>query len=371
MAPGVTPDERWLRRALRLAERGRYTSAPNPRVGAVVVRDGEVLAEGFHRRPGEPHGEADALSRLPPGAARGATLFVNLEPCSHHGRTPPCVDAILAAGVARVVYCHHDPNQAAARGRERLRAAGVEVEHGLLAAEAIRLNLPFLCSHLLGRPAVTLKWAMSLDGRIATEEGESQWISSPRSRGFALALREEHDAVLVGSGTVLSDDPRLDRRRGLAPGPGLRVVLDRRLRVRSSARLFQVPGPVLVYTESPREDRELAAAGAEVVRLARVDPAAVLADLHRRAVGSVLVEGGGEMLGAFAGSRLFDRVVVCCAPLLIGGRRAASPLEGEPLGRLAEVPRLESVRSYRRGPDVWIEGLRSGCSQVLSASVVG
>jgi diaminohydroxyphosphoribosylaminopyrimidine deaminase/5-amino-6-(5-phosphoribosylamino)uracil reductase len=337
-----------------------------------VVRGDALLAEGYHRRPGEPHGEATALSRLSPGEARGATLYVNLEPCSHHGRTPPCVDAILAAGVARVVYCHHDPNRAAERGRERLLAAGVEVEHGLLADEAVRLNLPFVCSHLLGRPAVTLKWAMSLDGKIATTERESQWISSAESRRWALALREEHDAVLVGSGTVLADDPRLDRRLGLAGGPNTRVVLDRRLRTPSGARLFGAAGPVLLYTERPRsEGGALERAGAEVVTLERVEPVTVLHDLHRRGVASLLVEGGGEVLAAFAGGAAFDRVAACASPLLIGGREAPTPLGGEGLGRLAAVPRLDALRLRRRGPDLWIDALRAGCSRDLSSSVVG
>jgi diaminohydroxyphosphoribosylaminopyrimidine deaminase / 5-amino-6-(5-phosphoribosylamino)uracil reductase len=361
----------WLRRALVLADRGRYTVTPNPRVGAVLVRDGAVLSEGFHRRPGEPHGEVEALARVAAGAARGATLYVNLEPCSHHGRTPPCVDAIVEAGVARVVYCHHDPNRDAARGRERLRAAGVEVDHGLLAEEAVRVNLPFLCRYLLARPAVTLKWAMSLDGKIATTEGESQWLSSPQSRRWALSLREEHEAVLVGSETVLRDDPRLDRRLALATGANVRVVLDRRLRTPVTARLFEVAGAVLLYTERPRGDAvALEAAGAEVVSLPRVDASSVLQDLFGRGVGSVLVEGGGEVIAAFAGCRLFDRVAACCAPLLIGGRRAPSPVGGDGLGPLAGVPRLEAIRSRRRGPDVWIDALRAGCSRDLSSNVV-
>jgi diaminohydroxyphosphoribosylaminopyrimidine deaminase/5-amino-6-(5-phosphoribosylamino)uracil reductase len=236
----------------------------------------------------------------------------------------------------------------------------------------VRVNLPVFCSYLLGRPAVTLKWAMSLDGKIASASGESQWISSPASRRWALALREEHDAVLVGSGTVLRDDPRLDRRLRLSRGTGTRVVIDRRLRTPAGARLFEVAGPVLLYTERTRSaGAELERAGAEVVSLERVEPAAVLADLHRRGIASVLVEGGSEALGAFARDRLFDRVAACCAPLLIGGREAPTPLGGEGLGRLSEVPRLEGVRARRRGPDLWIDALRAGCSRDLSSSAVG
>jgi diaminohydroxyphosphoribosylaminopyrimidine deaminase/5-amino-6-(5-phosphoribosylamino)uracil reductase len=256
-------------------------------VGALVVAaNGEVVGRGWHRQVGGPHAEVEALAEAG-GRAGGAILYVTLEPCVHHGRTPPCADAVLAAGIARVVACHGDPDpRVAGRGFARLRQAGVEVEVGTLAEAAVRLNLRFLVAATAGRPQVTLKWAMSLDGRIATAGGESQWISSRRGRRWALALREEHDATLVGSGTVLADDPRLDRRLGLAGEPGVRVVLDRRLRLaewarsagsRSSSvaaagapagasaggapgasagesagasrRLFTAAGPLLIYTE--------------------------------------------------------------------------------------------------------------------------
>ncbi len=234
-----------LRRALRLAARGRYRTSPNPNVGAVLVRDGEVVGSGWHRQAGGPHAEVEALREAgahSEDAARGATLFVTLEPCAHHGRTPPCADAVIAAGIARVVACHRDPDpRVSGEGFAKLRAAGIAVESGFLVEEAVKLNLAFLIAATLGRPAVTLKWAMSLDGRIATATGESQWISSPRGRRWALELREEHDAILVGSGTLLADDPRLDRRLGLSAGPNLRVVLDRRLRTPPTARLLHRP----------------------------------------------------------------------------------------------------------------------------------
>ncbi|HVS15038.1 MAG TPA: bifunctional diaminohydroxyphosphoribosylaminopyrimidine deaminase/5-amino-6-(5-phosphoribosylamino)uracil reductase RibD [Thermoanaerobaculia bacterium] len=367
-------DERWLRRTLTLARRGAATAAPNPRVGAVLVRGGRAIAEGFHRRAGEPHAEIVALSQLPPGGARGATLYVNLEPCAHHGRTPPCAGAVIDAGIRRVVCCHRDPHPAVGgRGLRRLRRAGIEVRSGLLMEEAVRLNLPFLVSHLCARPAVTLKWAASLDGRIATRTGESQWISSPGGRRWALELREEHDAILVGSGTVASDDPRLDRRLARAAGPILRVVLDRRLRLSPAARLFQVPGPVLLYTERAAEAarRRLVAAGAEVAVLPRVEPAAVLADLGARGVHSVLVEGGAAVLGAFAAAGAFDRVAVCCAPLLIGGEGAPGPLAGPGAERLADAARVEGVRVRRRGHDLILEGVRQGCLRDLSQRLAG
>lgn len=353
-----------------LARRGRYTVAPNPRVGAVIERDGAIVGEGWHERPGGPHAEIAALAAAG-DRARGATMYVTLEPCLHHGRTPPCVDALLAAGIARLVACHRDPDpRVAGGGFERLRAAGVEVAVGELAREARLLNLPFLVSRVLGRPAVTLKWAMSLDGRIATAGGESRWLSSPAARRWALALREEHDAILVGSGTVLADDPRLDRRLARAPGPILRVILDRRLRTPAAAGLFAVPGPVLVYTESASGARRsgLEASGAEVVALPQVAPAAVVADLARRGIQSLLVEGGGTVAGAFADAGLVDRVAIAGCALLIGGTRAPGPLAGGGAADLKSALRLAELRVRKCGTDVVIEGESETCLRALSAS---
>lgn len=364
-------DERWLRRCLELAERGRYTVSPNPMVGAVVVRDGECVAEGFHRQLGGPHAEREALQGLTAEQTRGGVLYVNLEPCVHHGRTPPCVDAVLETGISRVVCCQPDPNPAVAgRGFERLRLAGVTVEVGLLAEQAARLNLAFLTRHVSARPAVTLKWAMSLDGRIATATGESQWISSAAGRDWALDLREEHDAILVGSGTALADDPRLGRRRGLASGPILRVVVDRRLRLPADAAMFSVEGPVLVVTADHPVERfaALRAAGAEILPLAEPSPANLLAELAVRGVQSVLVEGGGEMLESFARERLFDRVEVCCAPKLIGGEVAPGPLRGAGVERLAESDVLESLTARSVGDDLVLSALRAGALAELLAA---
>jgi diaminohydroxyphosphoribosylaminopyrimidine deaminase/5-amino-6-(5-phosphoribosylamino)uracil reductase len=356
------------RRALRLAARGRYTTAPNPRVGAVLVRDGAVVGEGWHRRAGGPHAEIEALA-VAGEAARGATLYVNLEPCCHHGRTPPCADALLAAGVDRVVLSHRDPDpRVAGRSLARLAAAGVAVEVGLLAAEAAALNLPFLTARLLGRPAVTLKWAMSLDGKIAAATGESRWISGPAARRHALALREEHDAILVGSGTALADDPRLDRRLALAGAPNLRIVLDRRLRLPPAARLFDVPGDVLVFTEAddPRRTQALAARGAQLVRLPQVAPATVLAHLAARGVQSLLVEGGSQIHAAFLAAGLWDRLELACAPLLLGGHQAPGPVAA-PLASLAAAPRLDHLTTRRAGPDLLLSGHRQGALTDLLA----
>ena len=210
-----------------------------------MVRDSAVIAEGWHRKIGSAHGEADALNQLAEDRlAAGATVYVNLEPCAHQGRTPPCADRLIESGVVRVVCCVPDPNPAVAgQGVARLRAAGVQVDVGGLAREAMRLNLAFMVPRLLGRPTVTLKWAASLDGRIATSTGDSQWISSPAGRDWALNLREQHDVILVGSETAVIDDPRLTRRRGLANGAITRVVVDRRLRLSPSAAMLPGRGP--------------------------------------------------------------------------------------------------------------------------------
>ncbi len=368
----------YLRRALKLAAGGRYRTSPNPMVGALVVQGGEVVGSGWHRQLGGPHAEVEALATA--GArAREATLYVTLEPCHHHGRTPPCSEQVLAAGIRRVVACHRDPNPGVRGGGfERLRAAGVEVSCGHLVEQAVRLNWRFLVAAIEQRPAVTVKWAMSLDGRIASAAGESQWISSPGGRRWGLDQRECHDAILVGSETALADDPRLDRRRGRAAGPNVRVVLDRRLRVRPEARMLLVPkgseqdppGEVLIYTESADGEarRALERRGAMVERLPSVEPAAVLADLYRRGVHSLLVEGGATVAAAFVAAGLYDRVAVDCAPMLLGGERARGPLGGAGF-RLAAAPRLQGLTAGRRGGDLILSGFREGCLPDLYASV--
>ncbi len=363
----------YLRQALKLAARGRYRTAPNPMVGAVVVRGGEVVGSGWHRRGGGPHAEADALDMAGERAA-GATLYVTLEPCNHHGRTPPCSERVLATGVRRVVACHRDPNPVAGGGFERLRDAGVEVSCGHLVEPAVRLNWRFLVAATEQRPAVTVKWAMSLDGRIASATGESQWISSPAGRRWGLDQRECHDAILVGSETALADDPRLDRRRGRADGPIVRVVLDRRLRMPPEARMLagerDAGGEVLIYTESTARDprRALERRGATVIRQSPVEPATVLADLYRRGFRSLLVEGGATVAAAFVGAGLYDRVAVDCAPLLLGGDQARGPLGGEGF-RLAAAPRLDRLRVARRGEDVILSGFRDRCLTDLYAKI--
>jgi diaminohydroxyphosphoribosylaminopyrimidine deaminase/5-amino-6-(5-phosphoribosylamino)uracil reductase len=350
-----------MNEALRLAAKGRYTVSPNPRVGAVLVKRGEVVGRGFHRRPGEAHAEVQALAEAGK-KARGATLYTNLEPCAHFGRTPPCADALIAAGVSSVEASHADPNpRVGGRGFARLRAAGIRVEVGPGREAAVELNWTFLVAEVERRPAVTLKWAMSLDGKTATRTGASRWISSAPARRWALSLREERDAILVGSGTVLADDPRLDRRLGLNGAPILRVVLDRRLRLPPRARLFGAPGPIVVFTQSRDGAKRgrLEERGAVVQRIDRVEPAPVLAALHQAGVRSLLVEGGGEVTAAFAASAAFDEVLAVVAPRLIGGARAPTPFAGAGFESLEDAAALTPLRPRRLGDDLLIRCART------------
>ncbi len=352
------------RRVFDLAERGRYSTSPNPRVGAVVVdAAGRVVGEGSHERAGEAHAEVAALLAAG-GRARGAAVYVNLEPCASQGRTPPCVDALLAAGVKRVVCSLEDPAPGTAGlGIRRLREGGVEVEVGPFSREAERLNEPFLTSVRKGRPFVHLKWGASLDGKTATRSGASRWISGEESREDAMRLREECDTILVGAGTVLSDDPQLTRRLGLNHSilPHRRIVLDGALRVSAAARVFAPEAGTeawLVTADGgdPGRFAPFAERGVKVVPLpagpAGLDLAALLATLERLEVRSLLVEGGGQTAWTFLGAGLVDRVTVYVAPLLIGGESASSPLSGAGFFTLPEAARLEEMDVARLGEDV-------------------
>jgi diaminohydroxyphosphoribosylaminopyrimidine deaminase/5-amino-6-(5-phosphoribosylamino)uracil reductase len=275
--------------------------------------------------------------------------------------------------VSRVVACHRDPNpRVDGGGVAKLRAAGIDVEIGRFATEAIRLNFGWLVPRTLGRVEVTLKWAMSLDGRIASAAGESRWITGPAARRWALALRDEHDAILVGSGTILADDPRLDRRSGRLSEPILRVVLDRRLRTPPGAQLFEVPGPVRIYTASADGEaaRRLEERGATIVRLPVVTPATVLDDLFASGVGSLLVEGGREVATAFFEAGLYDRVEVAAAGLLLGGGLSPGPLGGAGLP-LAGAPRIGPLSARKAGGDVVMTGWNGECLRELSTKLAG
>jgi diaminohydroxyphosphoribosylaminopyrimidine deaminase/5-amino-6-(5-phosphoribosylamino)uracil reductase len=350
-----------MRRALELARRGIGTTSPNPRVGACVVKGGRLIAEGYHARAGQPHAEAIALARA--GArARGATLYVTLEPCAHTGRTPPCAPLVAASGLRRVVVGEPDPNPLTARrGLALLERSGLEVTLGVLGREARALNLPFRKWVTTGLPYVTLKAAESLDGKIATRTGRSRWISSPAARRFAHGLRAAADAVLVGVGTVLRDDPRLDARDGGGRRPA-KVVLDSRLRIRGSSRLFRTRGRTIVATtaRAARSRRAALAPYGEVLvlpaRSGRVALRPLLRELGRRGVLHVLVEGGGETIGSFVDERLADEAYFILAPRLIGGRSAPGPVGGRGAADPASAPALSGLDVGKLGPDVVVHG---------------
>lgn len=354
-------DADWMRQALRLATRARGRAAPNPLVGAVVVRGGRRIASGYHRRAGAPHAEALALARAG-GAARGATLYVTLEPCNHVGRQPPCVDAVLRARPGRVVVGMRDPDpRTAGRGIARLRRAGIPVTLGVEVEACRALNEGFLSRVERGRPFTTLKLAASLDGRIATRSGESRWITGPEARAFVHRLRNGVDAIAVGSGTALTDDPALTVRRGGAVlHRPRRIVVDSRLRTPPGARLLDGDDPgrawLLTTAAAPAARRKrLERAGARLVdvraRQGRVDLRAAWRRLAKLGVNDLLVEGGGGLAAALLRDRLVDRLLLLLAPTLIGGD--GRPLVG-PLGvqRLGEAPALPEPRVRRLGRDL-------------------
>ncbi|HTO17567.1 MAG TPA: bifunctional diaminohydroxyphosphoribosylaminopyrimidine deaminase/5-amino-6-(5-phosphoribosylamino)uracil reductase RibD [Pseudomonas sp.] len=353
----------YMARALELARQGLYSTHPNPRVGCVIVRDGQIIGEGWHVRAGEPHAEVYAL-RQAGELARGATAYVTLEPCSHFGRTPPCAEALVKAGVARVVAAMQDPNpQVAGRGLERLRSAGIEVSSGVLEAEARELNVGFIKRMETGLPHVRVKLAMSLDGRTAMASGESQWITGPAARAAVQRLRARSSVVVTGADTVLMDAARLTVRGeelGVSPEqatlalgrPPLRVLVDGRGRVPLSAPFFQA-GPALVVT-ALNTPVDYPAAGHECLALPgdgeRVDLAALLRNLAERGANEVLVEAGPRLAGAFAQLGLVDEYQIFMAGKFLGS--SARPLLDWPLEYMAEAPELR-IREVRAVGDDW------------------
>lgn len=349
-------DREAMARALELAARGLETAQPNPRVGCVIARDGRIVGEGWHARAGEAHAEVMAL-RAAGAAAAGATAYVTLEPCAHHGRTPPCVDALLQAHVARVVFAVADPNpRVNGLGARQLRERGVQVDSGLLAPEAETLNEGFFKRMRTGRPWVRVKLAMSLDGRTALANGASRWITAAAAREDVQRWRARSSAILTGVGTVLADDPRLDvrlsePRAGPRP-PLLRVVLDSRLRTPAEARLFAVPGEVLLVGVPPPPALE----AAHALRLASLSPHATVitlpADpcgrvslpetldlLGAREINELWVEAGPRLAGALLAQRLVDELILYVAPKLLGP-------QARPLAELPELTRLQDAPGF-------------------------
>ena len=363
MIEAPSPLDVLWRRVFELAERGRFSTSPNPRVGAVLVdANGTVVGEGAHERAGGPHAEALALAAA--GArAKGATLLVNLEPCSHFGRTAPCTEALIAAEVSRVVCSIEDPDpRISGRGIRRLRDRGVDVLVGAFAEEAETLNEAFLQAIRARRPFVHLKWAASLDGRTATRNGDSKWITGEAAREDALRLREECDAILVGALTILADDTLLTRRLALSSAitPHRRLVLDGALRVPATARVFSTAGGEvwLVTAVSPGDPRLAPFLERGVHVLSRpgtgggVDLRALLSALHALEVRSLLVEGGGVTAASFLEAGLVDRVTAYVAPILVGGVEARSPLAGEGSAFLAGARHLGVLDAVRIGSDL-------------------
>jgi len=361
MDPASDIDLGFMREAIALAAEGRYSTTPNPAVGCVIVRDGRVVGRGFHARAGAPHAEAAALAAAADADLRGATAYVSLEPCNHHGRTGPCAEALIAAGIARVVYAEDDPNpRVDGGGAARLRAAGVDVLGGVGAAEAATLNRGFFKRMRTGLPRVRVKLAMSLDGAVALASGESQWITGPEARAEVQRLRAESCAVLTGIGTVLADDPSLNVRdprfdlRGRQP---LRVVLDSALRMPPSARLLAIDGATLVFTAScdAAARARLEQAGAEVVGIAAgaggLDLAAVLRELGRRGINEALVEAGPLLAGRVIDARACDELVVHVAPKLLGREAQRAFALASPLS-LAAALEFDLVTVERLGADV-------------------
>lgn len=357
-------DEDFMREALFLAKNAMGRTSPNPLVGAVIVREGRVVGAGWHRKAGTPHAEVHALA-MAGDLAHGATAYVTLEPCSHHGRTGPCAEALVKAGVKRVVTAMLDPNPlVAGKGKAMLEAAGVEVTVGVLAEEARRLNEAYLKWVTQKLPFVTLKTAMTLDGKIATAAGKSQWITGEAARRRVHEMRDVADAIVVGIGTVLADDPSLTTR--LADGTGrnpVRVIVDSRARTPLAAKVVQdgAAKTLVAVTRTASEERcaALRAAGVEVVRAGegeRVDLAALMRLLAAREFTSVFVEGGGTLNFSLLAAGLVDKVHAFIAPKIVGGKEALTPVEGAGVAELSDAVEFTGLVTEQVGADVLITG---------------
>ncbi|MEX1018248.1 MAG: bifunctional diaminohydroxyphosphoribosylaminopyrimidine deaminase/5-amino-6-(5-phosphoribosylamino)uracil reductase RibD [Litorilinea sp.] len=360
--------ESFMQRALQLAAQGEGYTSPNPAVGAVVVREGCIVGEGYHRHAGAPHAEVEALIQAGE-AARGAAMYVTLEPCNHHGRTPPCTEAITRAGIATVFYAVADPNpRVCGRGHQRLQEAGVAVHAGLCGEAAYYLNRFFFHHITTGQPYIIAKFAASLDGKIATRTGESRWITGTLARQQGHRLRHQCDAIAVGAGTALADNPSLTTRLPdlHRPQHPVRVLLDSRGRVPLGAHLFDpdLPGQTLVATTEAMpclHRAALAGRGIEVVEMpatdtGQVDISALMQELGRRNLTSLLVEGGGTLLASFLGAGAVQEVWAFLAPLLIGGDAAPGPVRGLGSVALADALRLHNTQVEVIGDDILVRG---------------
>ncbi|KJV06874.1 bifunctional diaminohydroxyphosphoribosylaminopyrimidine deaminase/5-amino-6-(5-phosphoribosylamino)uracil reductase RibD [Methylocucumis oryzae] len=349
-------DEYFMARALKLAELGCYTTDPNPRVGCVIVKDQQIIAEGWHQRAGQPHAEANALAMTPD--VTGATAYVTLEPCSHFGKTPPCCDALINAGIKRVVAAMQDPNPLVqGQGLARLAAAGIEVVTGVLASEAQRLNRGFINRMTKNRPFVTSKLAMSLDGRTASAAGDSQWITSAQARADVQHLRAASSAILTGINTLLADNPRLTARVNVPVQQPLRVILDSQLRTPINAQIVQQPGRTLVLTHVAESEKiqALTDKGFEIHQLPlsgqHLELSAVMSFLATQACNNVLIEAGPILNGALLANNLIDELIIYLAPCLLGdGGRGLFHLPN--LLTMADKKNLRLIDTRQVGPDL-------------------
>lgn len=356
-------DERWMKRVLRLAEKGRGKTSPNPVVGAVLVKEDRVVGEGYHAKAGGAHAEVIALQRAREDA-KGATLYINLEPCTHYGRTPPCAPEVIKEGVKSVVIGMEDPNPLVrGQGIETLKRAGLDVRVGILERECRRLNEAFSKYVLKKEPFVILKVAATLDGKIATRDGDSTWISGEASRRFVHRLRDQVDGVLVGIGTLLRDDPLLTTRIKGGRDP-YRIVLDSRLKIPEEARVIgdSPSRVVIVATELAPEDKvdKLTKRGIRILtvhsREGRVDLKSCLSKLGEIEIMSLLVEGGGQVNGSFLDEGLIDKLLLFLSPKVIGDRQAPGMFGGRGVSRLQEALPLKEMKAKRIGEDILLEG---------------
>lgn len=357
----MNADESYMRMALSLAKKGIGSASPNPMVGAVVVKNGKIVGKGYHKKYGDAHAEVNALNEAG-SKAKGATLYLNLEPCCHFGKTPPCTDAVIKAGIKRVVAGMVDPNpKVSGKGAGVLRDAGIEVKLGVLEEDCRRLNEGFIKRITIGRPFVTLKIAASMDGKMATRNKESKWITSEPSRHHVHRLRGQVDAIMTGIGTVLADDPLLTPRIGRVKKAPLRVVVDSLLRVPASAKVVGSNTLFVATDEAPAKAMEnLESSGAEVElfksKKGKVDLTLVMEHLGKRGVNSLLVETGPELSGALLEEGLVDKVIFFYAPKIIGGVEAPGMVGGGGVERLSEAISLKDIRVRRFAEDIMAEG---------------
>lgn len=352
-----SPDRPFLELALRLARRGYGRTSPNPMVGAVLVKNGKVIGQGWHHRAGEPHAEIEAL-RAAGQNCRGATLYVTLEPCCTHGRTPPCTEAIIAAGIKRVVVAATDPNPAHdGKSLEQLRRTGISVSAGFLAKQEHELNEAFRHWIVRGTPWVTVKAAMSLDGKIATRTGESKWITGPKARDYGMTLRAGADAILVGVNTIIADDPRLTVRKPRFENKALRrFVLDPAARIPLNANIIDKETTIVITKQAPEHKRKALQARVQLIEAPlknkKIDLPWLLRELGKSQITSLLVEGGGETNALFLLNHLANRIAFFYAPMVIAGRAARKAVAGEGLPDLANRLPLQDSQWRRLGPDL-------------------